>query len=291
MVLPIPFEALWANFRTCPADAVRREGLHLPESPALMIPVLSRAATCPMTPELTMDFQNFFETQIDALRDEGRYRVFIDLERVRGRFPVARRHNTNGPSPVTVWCSNDYLGMGQHPDVVAAMHQAIDQCGAGAGGTRNIAGSSHYHVALERELADLHGMQAALLFTSGYVSNWASLTTLGLPHPRLCGLLRRRQPRQHDRRHPPQPRRHPHLQAQRPRGPRSPTRGIRPEIPKMVVFESIYSMEGDIAPVRAIVEVAEKHNAMTYLDEVHAVGLYGPHGGGIAEREGLSPTA
>ena len=231
-----------------------------------------------------MDYQDFFTTQLDALREEGRYRVFIDLERVRGRFPVATR---SGNRTVTVWCSNDYLGMGQHPDVLAAMHTAIDQCGAGAGGTRNIAGSSHYHVALERELASLHQTQSALLFTSGYVSNWASLTTLaskipgcvvfsdarnhasmieGIRHSRAeVRIFAHNDPADLDRQLALYP----------------------PETPKMVVFESIYSMEGDIAPVREIVEVAEKHNAMTYLDEVHAVGLYGPHGGGIAEREGL----
>jgi 5-aminolevulinate synthase len=235
-----------------------------------------------------MDYQSFFQSEIDALRDEGRYRVFIDLERVRGRFPVARRHHTNGPAQVTVWCSNDYLGMGQHPDVVAAMHQAIDQCGAGAGGTRNIAGSSHFHVALERELADLHGMEAALLFTSGYVSNWASLTTLA---SRIPGCVVFSDAGNHA------------SMIEGIRHSRAPTRifahndpvdldrqlaEFGPEVPKMVVFESIYSMEGDIAPVREIVEVAEEHGAMTYLDEVHAVGLYGPHGGGIAEREGLS---
>jgi 5-aminolevulinate synthase len=231
-----------------------------------------------------MDYQGFFQTELDQLRTEGRYRVFIDLERQRGRFPVATR---SGNRTVTVWCSNDYLGMGQHPDVLAAMHQAIDQCGAGAGGTRNIAGSSHYHVALERELASLHETESALLFTSGYVSNWASLTTLaskipgcvvfsdagnhasmieGIRHSRAeVRIFKHNDPEDLD-----------HQLSLYPA-----------EIPKMVVFESIYSMEGDIAPVRAIVEVAEKHNAMTYLDEVHAVGLYGPHGGGIAEREGL----
>ena len=231
-----------------------------------------------------MDYQGFFQTDLDQLRSEGRYRVFIDLERQRGRFPVATR---SGNRTVTVWCSNDYLGMGQHPDVLAAMHQAIDQCGAGAGGTRNIAGSSHYHVALERELATLHQTESALLFTSGYVSNWASLTTLaskipgcvvfsdagnhasmieGIRHSRAeVRIFKHNDPEDLD-----------HQLSLYPL-----------DTPKMVVFESIYSMEGDIAPVREIVEVAEKHNAMTYLDEVHAVGLYGPHGGGIAEREGL----
>ncbi len=233
-----------------------------------------------------MDYQNFFGTQIDSLREEGRYRVFIDLERQRGRFPVATRAGQANRA-VTVWCSNDYLGMGQHPAVLAAMHQAIDQCGAGAGGTRNIAGSSHFHVALERELADLHHTESALLFTSGYVSNWASLTTLasripgcvvfsdagnhasmieGIRHSRaITRIFKHNDPEDLDR-----------LMAEYPL-----------ETPKMVVFESIYSMEGDIAPVREICDVADKHNAMTYLDEVHAVGLYGPRGGGIAEREGI----
>jgi 5-aminolevulinate synthase len=231
-----------------------------------------------------MDYQGFFQSELDALRAEGRYRVFIDLERQRGRFPVATR---TGNRTVTVWCSNDYLGMGQHPDVLAAMHTAIDQCGAGAGGTRNIAGSSHYHVALERELASLHQAESALLFTSGYVSNWASLTTLASKIPgcvvfsdagnhasMIEGIRHSRAETRIFKHNDPAD-----LDAQLSLYPA--------EIPKMVVFESIYSMEGDIAPVREIVEVAEKHNAMTYLDEVHAVGLYGPHGGGIAEREGL----
>ena len=233
-----------------------------------------------------MDYQTFFGTQLDTLREEGRYRVFIDLERQRGRFPVATRAGQSNRA-VTVWCSNDYLGMGQHPDVLAAMHQAIDQCGAGAGGTRNIAGSSHFHVALERELADLHQTEAALLFTSGYVSNWASLTTLasripgcvvfsdagnhasmieGIRHSRApTRIFKHNDPEDLDR-----------LLAEYPR-----------DVPKMIVFESIYSMEGDIAPVKEICDVADQHNAMTYLDEVHAVGLYGPRGGGIAEREGI----
>jgi 5-aminolevulinate synthase len=234
-----------------------------------------------------MDYQGFFQSQLDNLRQEGRYRVFIDLERQRGRFPMAARHG-EAKRNATVWCSNDYLGMGQHPLVLAAMHQAIDQCGAGAGGTRNIAGSSHFHVQLEHELADLHQMESALLFTSGYVSNWASLTTLasripgcvvfsdagnhasmieGIRHSRASTrIFAHNDPEDLDR-----------LLSE-----------YGPDVPKMVVFESIYSMEGDIAPVREICDVADKHNAMTYLDEVHAVGLYGPRGGGIAEREGLS---
>jgi 5-aminolevulinate synthase len=233
-----------------------------------------------------MDYTDFFREQVDTLREEGRYRVFIDLERQRGRFPIATRSG-GGNRTVTVWCSNDYLGMGQHPSVLAAMHQAIDQCGAGAGGTRNIAGSSHFHVALERELADLHRTEAALLFTSGYVSNWASLTTLA---SRIPGCVVFSDAGNHA------------SMIEGIRHSRAPTRLFKhndpedldrllseygPEVPKMVVFESIYSMEGDIAPVREICDVADKHGAMTYLDEVHAVGLYGPRGGGIAEREGL----
>ena len=235
-----------------------------------------------------MEFDAMFDAQLDSLRNEGNYRIFAELERRCGDFPRAKSHDDDAPDEVTVWCSNDYLGMGQHPVVRDAMKTAVDQCGAGSGGTRNISGTSRHHVALERELADLHGKQAALLFTSGYVSNWAALSTLGARLPGAVILS-------DEANHASMIEGIRHSRAQkviwRHNDPEDLDRklsALPASVPKIVAFESVYSMDGDICPMEEIVEVAEKHGAMTYLDEVHAVGLYGPRGGGVSEARGLA---
>ncbi|MGP6089123.1 5-aminolevulinate synthase [Antarctobacter jejuensis] len=235
-----------------------------------------------------MDFDAMFTAQLDTLRNEGNYRIFAELERDCSDFPRARSHDREAPERVTVWCSNDYLGMGQNAEVCARMKEVVDSCGTGAGGTRNISGNARHHVELEAELADLHGKEAALLFTSGYVSNWAALSTLGARLPD-CVIL------SDEKNHASMIEgiRHSHAKKViwRHNDPEDLDRrlaALPANAPKIVAFESVYSMDGDICPMEEIVEVAEKHGAMTYLDEVHAVGLYGARGGGISEERGLA---
>jgi len=235
-----------------------------------------------------LDYDSIFKSAIERLHHEGRYRVFVDILRTKGSFPDARCFGGNGPKPITVWCSNDYLCMGQHPYVVAAMEQALHEVGAGSGGTRNISGNTHYHTELEAELASLHGKGAALLFTSGYVSNEAALSTLGkllpgcvifsdeLNHASMIAGIKSSGSEKRVFRHNDLEHLEELLGAE------------DSETPKLIAFESVYSMDGDIAPIAEICDLADKYNALTYLDEVHAVGMYGEHGGGISERDAIA---
>ena len=234
-----------------------------------------------------MDYEQKFVEALEALKREGRYRQFADIRRKRGAFPSAKHFSPDGERDIKVWCSNDYLGMGQNPVVIEAMHKAVDEAGAGSGGTRNISGTTHYHVALEDELADLHGKEAALLFTSGYVANDASLSTLvrllpgcvifsdEMNHASMIeGIRHGRGPKRIWKHNDLAD-----LEAM--------LAEYDHQTPKIVAFESVYSMDGDIAPIGEVCELAKRYNALTYLDEVHAVGLYGARGAGVAERDGV----
>ena len=236
----------------------------------------------------TMDYESFFSENIADLKSEGRYRIFADLERQAGAFPKAMNHRDDGSvHEITVWCSNDYMGMGQNPSTLKAMHDAIDKCGAGAGGTRNISGTNHFHVLLEKELADLHNKEASLLFGSGWMANMTALSTLGALIPG-CVIV------SDSHNHNSMIEGIRHSRAEKKIFKHNDVEDLdrflgqfAPSTPKLVAFESVYSMDGDIAPIKEICDVADKHHAMTFLDEVHAVGMYGPRGGGVAERDGL----
>ena len=237
-----------------------------------------------------MNYEKYFEETINNIKNEGRYRVFIDILRNVQNFPSATKYNDKNEASdqVTVWCSNDYLGMGQNTNVINAMKKALDTCGAGSGGTRNISGTTHYHVLLEKELADLHNKESALLFTSGYISNEATLSTLASTLPN-CYVL------SDELNHSSM------IQGIRASGAKkiifkhndvkdlqNKIKELDKNIPKIIAFESVYSMDGDIAPIQHIAEVAKNYNALTYLDEVHAVGMYGNKGGGISQELGVS---
>ncbi|MBA5723671.1 5-aminolevulinate synthase [Candidatus Liberibacter sp.] len=234
-----------------------------------------------------MDFETFFKDRINDLHDEGRYRIFTELGYGHYRFPYASYHSSKGSKKVTVWCCNDYLGMGRNSKVVESFKNNVENYGVGAGGTRNIAGTNHYHVLLEKELADLHGKDSALIFSSGYIANWATISTLcsqikdivcfsdSHNHASIIEGIR-------------------HAQCKKVIWKHNDLNDLEsklaitsPSTPKIILFESIYSMDGDIAPIKEICDLAEKYNAITYVDEVHAVGIYGARGAGISEREGI----